>query len=167
MKCTYHATIHIPLHKHKLSMADLIPGSDKNSFDEVFDDIHDTFAREITIFKKKQKVFISTNSTYNALYSRMKNEKGGEKIVEEFKIKARVAYAGNFEFLRQNSENEILGIDIPSDHIRIKVNEQGYNLIKQATDIEVDGELFNVSSDAAKSGMFSVKYFNILLKRRG
>ena len=82
-------------------------------------------------------------------------------------MKARVAYAGNFEFLRQNTENEILGIDIPSDHIRIKLNEEGYNIIRQASDIEVDGELFNVNSDAAKSGMFSVKYYNLLLKRRG
>lgn len=147
-------------------MADLISNSDKNSFDNVFDDIHDTFAREITIFKKQKQIFIATNSTYNALYSRIKNEKGSDKVVEVIKIKARIAYAGNFEFLRQNNENEILGIDIPSDHIRIKVNEQGFNIIKQATDIEVDGELFNVNSDAAKSGMFSVKYYNILLRRR-
>jgi hypothetical protein len=147
-------------------MTNLIPNSDKNKYDKVFDDIHDTFAREITIFKKEKKIFIATNNTYNALYSRIKNEKGNSKTVEEIKIKARIAYAGNFEFLRQNSENEILGIDIPSDHIRIKVNLQGYNLIKQATDIEVDGELFNVSSDAAKSGIFSVNYYNILLKRR-
>ena len=147
-------------------MTNLIPNSDKNKYDKVFDDIHDTFAREITIFKKEKKIFIATNNTYNALYSRIKNEKGNSKTVEEIKIKARIAYAGNFEFLRQNNENEILGIDIPSDHIRIKVNLQGYNLIKQATDIEVDGELFNVSSDAAKSGIFSVNYYNILLKRR-
>jgi len=148
-------------------MSDLISSSDKSKFDKVFDDIHDTFAREITIFKKEKKVFVATNNTYNALYSRIKNQKGSDKIVETLKLKARIAYAGNFEFLRQSSENEILGIDIPSDHIRIKINEEGYNLLKKATDIEVDGELFNISSDAAKSGMFSIKYYNILLKRRG
>ena len=147
-------------------MSGLIPEDQKKSIDDVFDDIHDTFAREITMFKKEKQVFVATNNTYNALYSRIKNEKGSNKVVEEIKIKARVAYAGNFEFLRQNSENEIMGIDIPSDHIRIKLNKEGYDILKQATDIEIDGELFNVSSDPAKSGMFSVKYFNILLKRR-
>lgn len=148
-------------------MSDLIPSDDKIKYDKIFDDIHDTFGREITIFKKEKKIFIATDSTYNALYSRIKNQAGSDKVVEVIKIKARIAYAGNFEFLRQNSENEILGIDIPSDHIRIKLNEEGYNLIRQATDVEVDGELFNVNSDAAKSGMFSVKYYNLLLKRRG
>lgn len=147
-------------------MSNLIPEDQKKSIDDVFDDIHDTFAREITMFKKEKQVFVATNNTYNALYSRIKNEKGSSKVVEEIKIKARVAYAGNFEFLRQNSENEIMGIDIPSDHIRIKLNKEGYDILKQATDIEIDGELFNVSSDPAKSGMFSVKYYNILLKRR-
>lgn len=147
-------------------MSSLIPEDQKKAMDDVFDDIHDTFAREITMFKKEKQVFVATNDTYNALYSRIKNEKGSSKIVEEVKIKARIAYAGNFEFLRQNSENEIMGIDIPSDHIRIKLNKEGYDILKQATDIEIDGELFNVSSDPAKSGMFSVKYYNILLKRR-
>jgi hypothetical protein len=147
-------------------MSGLIPDDQKKAMDDVFDDIHDTFAREITMFKKEKQVFVATNNTYNALYSRIKNEKGSSKVVEEVKIKARIAYAGNFEFLRQNSENEIMGIDIPSDHIRIKLNKEGYDILKQATDIEIDGELFNVSSDPAKSGMFSVKYYNILLKRR-
>ena len=147
-------------------MSGLISNSDKDAFDNVFDSIHDTFSREITIFKKEKKVFISTKSAYNALYSRIKDEKGNEKTVESITVKARVAYAGNFEFLRANNENEILGLDIPSDHIRIKVGEEGYNLIRQATDVEVDGELFNVNSDASKSGMFKVKYYNLLLKRR-
>lgn len=147
-------------------MGDLISSSDKDAFDNVFDSIHDTFAREITIFKKKKKVFIAVDSTYNALYSRIKDERGSEKTVEAITVKARVAYAGNFEFLRANNENEILGLDIPADHIRIKIGEEGYNLIKQATDLEIDGELFNVTSDASKSGMFKVKYYNLLLKRR-
>jgi len=145
-------------------MANLIPNSDKKILDQVFDDIHDTFSREITIFKQEKKVFIATQTTYNALYSRVKNEKGSNKKVEALKIKARIAYSGSF--VRENDENQITGLDIPADHIRIKINEEGFNLIKQATDLEIDGELFNVVSDASKAGLFSVKYFNILLKRR-
>lgn len=146
-------------------MANLIPPGDKSNFDNVFDDIHDTFARDITIYKETQKVFIATSSTYNALYSRVRDEKGSSKTVEALTLKARIAYGG--EFGRSNEENEILGIDVPSDHVRIKINQTGFNLIKQAKDVEIDGELFNVVSDAAKSGLFSVKYFHIILKRRG
>ena len=148
-------------------MTDLFSENEKYELDKVFDDLHDTFGREITIFKKSQKVFVATNSTYNALYSKTKNQKGIEKVVEAIKIKARIAYAGSFENARSNDENEILGLDIPSDHVRIKLNLEGYNLIKQAKDIEIDGELFDIVSDASKSGLFSVRYYNVLLKRKG
>jgi len=148
-------------------MADLIPGGDKSAFEAVFDDLHDTFGRDITIYRKEKKVFIATNNTYNALYSRIKNEKTTEKTVEAVTIKARIAYSGNFEYARENAENEIMGLDIPADSVRIKLNKEGYDLIKQATDVEIDGELFDVTSDATKAGLFFVRYYNILLRRRG
>ena len=146
-------------------MTDLLSSGEKSAFDAVFDDLHDTFAREIVIYKKSKKVFVATNSTYNALYSRIKNEKGSEKTVEAVTLKARIAYSGNSG--KETQENEILGLDVPADHVRIKINSTGYDLIKKASDIEVDGDLFDVVSDASKAGMFSVKYYNILLKRRG
>ena len=146
-------------------MTDLLSSGEKSAFDGVFDDLHDTFGRDIVIYKKSKKVFVATNSTYNALYSRIKNEKGSEKKVEAITLKARIAYSGNSG--KETEENEILGFDIPADHVRIKINLEGYNLIKEASEIEVDGDLYDVVSDASKSGMFSVKYYNVLLKRRG
>ena len=146
-------------------MTDLLSSGEKSAFDGEFDDLHDTFGRDIVIYKKSKKVFVATNSTYNALYSRIKNEKGSEKKVEAITLKARIAYSGNSG--KETEENEILGFDIPADHVRIKINLEGYNLIKEASEIEVDGDLYDVVSDASKSGMFSVKYYNVLLKRRG
>ena len=92
-------------------MSSFLTEYQKDNIRNIMDNIHDTFAREITIFKKEKKIFIATDSTYNALYSRIKNQAGSDKVVEVIKMKARVAYAGNFEFLRQNTENEILGIN--------------------------------------------------------
>ncbi len=146
-------------------MSDLLSSGEKSAFDAAFDDLHDTFGRDIVIYKKSKKVFVATNNTYNALYSRIKNEKGSEKTVEAVTVKARIAYSGNSG--KETQENEILGFDVPADHVRIKINSTGYDLIKQASDIEVDGDLFDVVSDASKAGMFSVRYYNILLKRRG
>ena len=146
-------------------MSDLLSSNEKSQFDAIFDNLHDTFAREITIFKKAKKIFVATNNTYNALYSRIQNEKGSDKTVEAIKIKARIAYPGNSG--KETQENQLTGLDIPADHVRIKINLEGYVLIKEASDLEIDGELFNVVSDASKSGMFSVRYFNVLLKKKG
>ena len=147
-------------------MTDLISQDDKDRFDNVFNDLHDTFAREITIFKKAKKTFISTNQTYNALYSRVSNQKEKESTVSAIKVKARITYF-NEAYKRENQENFALGFDIPGDYVRIKIYEEGYTALKNVTDVEIDGELFNIVSDASKSGIFSVKYYQYILKRAG
>ena len=147
-------------------MTDLISQEDKDRFDNVFNDLHDTFAREITIFKKAKKTFISTNQTYNALYSRVSNQKEKESTVSAIKVRARITYF-NEAYKRENQENFALGFDIPGDYVRIKIDEEGYTALKNVRDVEIDGELFNIVSDASKSGIFSVKYYQYILKRAG
>ena len=145
-------------------MADLIPSSDKTKYDSVFNDIHDTFSRDITIYKTKKKTFVATNSTYNALYSRVKDEKGSSKEVEGITVKARIAYINTTD-----KEDEIsfqLGVSVPSGLVRIKIDLAGHTILKQSKDIEIDGDLYDVVSDATKVGMFTVSYAQIYLKRR-
>ncbi len=50
-------------------MADFFTSGQKASLEGVFVNVHDTFARNITIYKKKKAIFVATNQTYNALYS--------------------------------------------------------------------------------------------------
>jgi len=145
-------------------MADLIPSADKAKFESVFDDIHDTFARDITIYKTTKKTFIATNNTYNALYSRIKDEKGLNKEVTGTVVKARISY-----FNPQDNEDAMsyqLGVRAPSGTVRIKVDPTGFNLIMQAKDLEIDGDLFDVMSDPSRVGLFSVKYYEVSLKRK-
>lgn len=147
-------------------MTNLISQEDKDRFDNVFNDLHDTFAREITIFKKLKKIFISTNQTYNALYSRASGQKEKESTVSAIKVKARITYF-NAANKRENEENFALGFDIPGDYVRIKLDENGYIALKNVTDVEIDGELFNIVSDSSKAGIFSIKYYQYILKRAG
>ena len=39
-------------------MADLLTRADKNDIADAFDDMHDTFARQITIYQRKNDAFI-------------------------------------------------------------------------------------------------------------
>jgi hypothetical protein len=50
--------------------------------------------------------------------------------------------------------------------VRIKIDLDGHTILKQSKDIEIDGDLYDVVSDATKVGMFSVNYAQIYLKRR-
>ena len=49
-------------------MGSLINNIDKESLESVFDDIHDTFARDIKFIKDAQKIILSTDPNYNYLY---------------------------------------------------------------------------------------------------
>ena len=72
-------------------MGSLINNIDKESLESVFDDIHDTFAREIKFIKDAQKIILSTDPYYNYLYKNARGQINSikRKIVETT-FKARI-----------------------------------------------------------------------------
>ena len=73
-------------------MGSLISDGDKTAIGNVFNDIHDTFARPVTVFQKKNEIFVATNSTYNALYGRLNNEQTSRPTVTQTTVMARIQY---------------------------------------------------------------------------
>jgi len=71
-------------------MADnLVPDDMRDSVRDALEDMHETFAREITIFKRKTETFVaSSSSTYNALYQRLKGEQKTLGKVTQTTVKA-------------------------------------------------------------------------------
>ena len=49
-------------------MAGFLSDSQKNEVRAIVDKIHETFAREIIVYKKGQKISVSTSSGYNSIY---------------------------------------------------------------------------------------------------
>jgi len=130
----------------------------------VFDDIHDTFARDITVFQRENEIFVATNGTYNALYARIKNAPTTRAKVTKTTVKARILYA------QQQREMDLPGqaqvnVQMSEGSVRVKIDEAGYKLFTQASKIEMDGEVFRIVSDAAKAGPFKVKFYILYLRR--
>ena len=73
-------------------MPSLLTDAQKTAIANVFDDMHDTFARDITVYQKKNKIFVATNDTYNALYKRIKDAKTTRTEVTSTTVKARILY---------------------------------------------------------------------------
>ena len=146
-------------------MGSLIPDSDKLSVGSVFDDIHDTFARDIVVFKRDNEIFVATNSTYNALYSRIKNAPNVRTKVTQATVKARILYHQDQKELDIPGSHAQLNVQLGEGVVRVKINEAGYKLFSQASKIEIDGELFRIVSDPSKVGPFVVKFYTIFLRR--
>jgi hypothetical protein len=147
-------------------MGSLINDDGKESMESVFDDIHDTFARDIKFIKDAQRVILSTDPYYNYLY---KNVRGSvtsitRKIVEAT-FKARILYMG-----RQNDEafdgeaGAQIKVEKHVGEVRIKVGPDGYSYLKETKRCEFDGRKFSVISDEMPHGLFSPRYYTFYLK---
>tara|TARA_R100000808_G_scaffold21917_1_gene47468 strand:+ start:2245 stop:2697 length:453 start_codon:yes stop_codon:yes gene_type:complete len=139
--------------------------AEKTAYQDVFKNMHKTFARDIYIYKTKQGVFVATNSAYNALYSRLKNSSREIKEVEKYSTTARIKYVGTQPEELVNDFGAQVNVRFPEGTVRLKLDQTGYDLIKTAPRIEIDGELFKIVSDPAKAGPFGVLFYVLYLQR--
>ena len=146
-------------------MGSLIPDSEKNEIGKVFGDIHDTFARDIVVFKRENELFVATNATYNALYSRIKNAPTTRTKVTQSTVKARILYQQDQKEMDLPGTRAQVNVQMGEGVVRVKIEEEGYKLFTQASKIEIDGEVFRIVSDPSKVGPFSVKFYTVYLRR--
>ena len=121
----------------------LVPESMREKIREALSSVHETFAREIVIFQRKNETYISSSeSTYNALYARLKNEQKTLTKVTQTKVKARIDYIDRQQKEQIAGTNAQLNILLPEGSIRLKVDSNGYSLLKRSTRVEIDGQLY-------------------------
>lgn len=145
-------------------MGSLISDSDKSELEKVINSMHDTFAREIYAYKEAKKVIVSSNK-FHGLYSNVQGEQKVENVPQYQTFKARIYYSD-----KQGEEN--VGGDVgmqikverPKGEVRIKIDQAGYDYMKDAKRIEFDGRMFVVNSDVRPHGLFTPTYYTLYLK---
>ena len=147
-------------------MGNLIPEDLKNSIRAAFDDIHDTFSREINIFQSDSNyVYVSTDPSFNPIYNIGESGQTDRQNLVKISGKARIQYAPNQKLTNSSQSIGLAGLYWPDGSIRLKITEDIFKIIKNAKKIEVDGELCELDSTAARTGPFTANYFIIFLKR--
>lgn len=146
-------------------MGSLLSDADKTNIGNVFDDMQDTFARPVTVFQRENQIFVSTNSTYNALYGRLKNSTTTRAKVSSTIVMARIKYEQNQREIDIPGSRAQVNVPLGEGVVRVKLEQVGYDLFKKATNIEIDGEAFRIVSDASKVGPFTVKFYTLYLRR--
>jgi hypothetical protein len=147
-------------------MTSFIDNIDKDGLESVFDDLHDTFARDIKFIKDSQKIILSTNPNYNYLYKNTQGQMSSvkNKIIQTT-MKARILYVGRqFEDSFDAEAGAQIKVDKHVGEVRVKVNKDGYDFLKGAKRCELDGRIFTISSDERPHGLFSPKYYTFYLK---
>lgn len=149
-------------------MAEFLSPSDRASIAANLIDLHDTFGRDIIVYKEAQKVIISTDPNYNYLYNTGGAQTTSVENVPVKKIfKARIRYDTDrtLEYFGDTDAQVKVSKPDANSLVRIKLKIEDYQYIKEAKRIELDGRMFHVESDPRAHGLFDVVQFYTLFLR--
>lgn len=150
-------------------MASFLSDSEKDSLGLPFFDLHDTFARPITIWKTAQQIVIVSNPSYNFLFPSRQSEEIQEVPVSGV-FMARIKYGdkqtkSQFESLDSNKISDQINVELEDGMVRIKLDETGAAFIEGAQRVTLDGQIFMVETSPRPHGLFDPKFKTFYLKK--
>ncbi len=142
-------------------MAGFLTQGQKDNIKAIIDRIHDTFARPITVFKIGTRTAIASSQNYNFIYRQQSANTSTTEVSQTFQ--ARIKYISADEELLPDPNAGQDKIILPAGSVKIKVNLEGYNYMKEAKRVELDGFRFSIKSNGKPLGMFGPQYYEFLL----
>ena len=144
----------------------LISDAQKTTIKAVFDDIHETFARTITVFEEGERVLIAASSTYNGIYGKTQGGNSSvSRTVVSHTLKARIKYIdAKEESLADGQINSQLDISLINGSVRITVDGAGYDILREAKRCEFEGRKYEIVSKGQPTGIFGPQYYHFFLK---
>jgi hypothetical protein len=149
-------------------MAEFLSPSERASIAANLLDLHDTFGRDIVVYKEAQKVIVSTDPSYNYLYRNAGSTTPNVQNVPVRKVfKARIRYDTDrsLEYFGETDTQVKVNRPDPNSMVRIKLKIEDYEYIKSAKRMEFDGRMFHIESDPRPHGLFDVVQFVTLFLR--
>jgi hypothetical protein len=145
-------------------MAGFLSSNMESTINTMYDTLHETFARTITVFKNSKRTVISTTSRYNNIYGRTDagSRSNVEYTTESQAFEARVYYVNMDEEYLSNgqTQNKII---LPNGSVKIVVKSDAYEFLQEARRVELDGVRFAIKSDGSPRGLTINKFYTFLL----
>lgn len=144
----------------------LISDSQKTAIKSIIDDIHETFARNITVYKDGAKILIAASQEYNGIYGRTDSGESSISINSEaHTVKARIKYIDAKEVaLAGEKINSQLDIEVIDGSVRITVDASGFNILKEAKRCEFEGGKYKIVTKGNPTGIFGPQYYHFYLE---
>ncbi len=144
-------------------MAGFLSDSQITKISGVFETLHTTFARDVTIYKNPKKTVVSTSPRYSPIYGRRDTGSTSSVTYETVSgvFPARIYYISSDEqYLGSDGQNKII---LPAGSAKITVKKNGYEFIKEARRVELDGQRFSIKSDGTPQGFTGNQFYTFLL----
>ncbi len=144
---------------------DLLSSSQKQEIKAVFDDLHDTFKKEIIVFTKSVGTYSGQTSGHNYLFDKNTPRVVAEPEYTSSTIYARVKHMDRSEIAKIPGIQAQTNIQLPEGLIRLKIKNEDYALLSKASKIAYSGLTYTLFSDAGKIGPFDAEYYTMYYKR--
>lgn len=146
-------------------MASLISQSRQNMVSAVFKNLHDTFTREITVYKNAKAVSISSSPSYNSIYGSRSQAESIEFQTVSKTFKVRIYFIKNEqEFFQSGGQNPSIDkIIFPNGLVKIVVEPDAFEFLKEARKVEFDGVIYSIRSPGTPEGLFETQFYEFYL----
>ena len=144
----------------------LISASERTALNAVIDDVHETFAREITVFKEASQIVIITDPNFNPLYNTSVQTTSYVNTPVYKTFKARIYYNDDIgkKYWSESGLASQIKLEAVVGSVRIKMRADDYNYIKDARRFDLDGKRFVLNSSFRPHGLFDNQYYTLYLK---
>ena len=144
---------------------DLLSSSQRTEIKSVFDDLHDTFKKEIKVFTKKLASYSGPSNNQNYLFDKNSPRTIAEPEYTSTSIYARVKHMDRSEIAKIPGIQSQTNIQLPEGLLRLKIQSSDYQTLVKAAKIDYGGLTYSLFSDAGKIGPFEAEYYMLYYKR--
>ena len=146
-------------------MASYLTVEQKATFNNVLNNMHDTFAKTIYVYVEEAQT-VSVDVNYNPLYGRVKDQSKSQlsKVLTKYEYQARVYYPSSQaeSIVDFGAQTNLLS---SQGRVRIKVKAEVVEKIKICSKIEINDMLYVLDSDLKIEDQISQNFYTLFLKR--
>ena len=140
-------------------MSSLVSNQEKLAWANEFNNIHDTFARDVIVWKTPDRVIISSDSNYNFLYNDQEALEVNYTPVSGI-FQCRVQWQDPSKTMGWPEIRE----EVPGNFCRIKAKKDFVDFIGDAEKIEIDGRFVQSMGTNRPHGLFNIDFYTLFFK---
>lgn len=144
-------------------MPSFLSEAEKAEMSQQFFNLHDTFGRNVYIFKESKKINIFTNENYISAY---RNTAQGENFTFSHETVSG-EFSMRIKWLNPDEQKNIpVEIDMADQVCRLKMKKDAFDFLSGHNSIFVDNISCDIIPGYKPHGLFNVDFYTVYAKRR-
>lgn len=138
--------------------------AEKAEMSQQFNNLHDTFSRDVIIFKDPERVDIISTDDYISVYRDYRQ--GNNFQFQSEPVSGVFSMRIKWEKADKEENKNMLETPLPGEVCRLKMKKDAFDFLKECKSFYVDGISCEKLGFEKPHGLFNVDFYTIYAKRR-